>query len=86
MVDILHIDNLRDLETDLAVGVHTIALGDSDAKRLHHAYVGGAYATTFALVACSRLSPWTLIVVAGLPRALALSRDVARSVPAASTR
>ena len=78
VVDILHINNLRDLATDRAAGVTTIAiaLGDAGAKRLHHLYVATAYATTLALVAFSLLSPWTLIVFASLPAALSLSRAV----------
>jgi 1,4-dihydroxy-2-naphthoate octaprenyltransferase len=78
VVDILHINNLRDLEPDRAAGIRTLAivLGNAGAKRLHNAYVIAAYLTTFALVATSLLSPWTLIVVAALPKALALARDV----------
>ncbi len=78
VVDILHINNLRDLATDRAAGITTlaIALGEAGAKRLHHAYVTAAYATTLALVAFSLLSPWTLLVFASLPAALTLSRAV----------
>ena len=78
VVDILHINNLRDLEPDRAAGVRTLAitLGIDGAKRLHDAYVIAAYLTTFALVAASLLSPWTLIVAAAIPKALALARDV----------
>ena len=78
VVDILHINNLRDLATDRAAGITTIAiaLGEAGAKRLHHAYVAAAYAVTVALVAFSLLSPWTLVVVASIPAALKLSRAV----------
>ena len=78
VVDILHINNLRDLEPDRAAGIRTLAivLGNVGAKRLHDAYVIAAYLTTFALVAASLLSPWTLVVLAAVPKALALSRDV----------
>jgi 1,4-dihydroxy-2-naphthoate polyprenyltransferase len=78
VVDILHINNLRDLATDRAAGVTTIAiaLGESGAKRLHDGYVIGAYAVTVALVACSLLSPWTLLVFAAVPAALKLSKAV----------
>ena len=78
VVDILHINNLRDLETDRAAGVTTIAnaLGTAGAKRLHHAYAAGAYAITVALVVCGLLSPWTLIVFASVPAALKLGRAV----------
>jgi 1,4-dihydroxy-2-naphthoate octaprenyltransferase len=78
VVDILHINNLRDLETDRAAGITTlaIALGERGAKRLHDGYVIGAYAVTVALVACSLLSPWTLLVFAAVPAALKLSKAV----------
>jgi 1,4-dihydroxy-2-naphthoate octaprenyltransferase len=78
VVDILHINNLRDRTTDRAAGIATIAiaLGNAGAKRLHHLYIAGAYVVTLALVAFSVLSPWTLIVFAGVPAALKLSRAV----------
>ena len=78
VVDILHINNLRDLTTDRAAGITTIAiaLGSAGAKRLHQLYVLGAYAATLALVAFSLLSPWTLIVFASIPAALKLDRAV----------
>jgi 1,4-dihydroxy-2-naphthoate octaprenyltransferase len=78
VVDILHINNLRDLATDRAAGITTIAIafGAAGAKRLHHAYVAGAYAVTLVLVAFSLLSPWTLLVFASVPAAWKLSRAV----------
>jgi 1,4-dihydroxy-2-naphthoate octaprenyltransferase len=78
VVDILHINNLRDLATDRAAGITTIAiaLGDRGAQRLHHAYVAAAYVVTAGLVAASLLSPWTLLVFASVPAALKLGRAV----------
>jgi 1,4-dihydroxy-2-naphthoate octaprenyltransferase len=78
VVDILHINNLRDLATDRAAGISTlaIALGARGAKRLHHVYVAAAYATTVALVVVGLLPVWSLAVFAGLPAAFALSRAV----------
>jgi 1,4-dihydroxy-2-naphthoate polyprenyltransferase len=78
VVDILHINNLRDLATDRAAGISTVAiiLGEAGAKRLHHLYVISAYAVTVVLVGFALLSPWTLIVFAGVPAALKLSRAV----------
>ena len=78
VVDILHINNLRDLATDRAAGITTlaIALGEGGAKRLHDAYVAGAYAVSAILVAFSLLSPWTLIVFASVPAARKLSKSV----------
>jgi 1,4-dihydroxy-2-naphthoate octaprenyltransferase len=78
VVDILHVNNLRDLPADRAAGITTvaIALGEDGAKRLHDAYVIAAYVATIALTATHVLPVWTLIVFAGVPRALALSRAV----------
>jgi 1,4-dihydroxy-2-naphthoate octaprenyltransferase len=78
VVDILHINNLRDIPSDRAAGITTIAiaLGENGAKRLHVIYVAGAFAVTVVLVAFSLLSPWTLIVFASAPAALKLHRAV----------
>jgi 1,4-dihydroxy-2-naphthoate polyprenyltransferase len=78
VVDILHINNLRDLATDRAAGITTIAIGvgETGAKRLHDAYVVGAYLCTVALVGRSLLSPWTLLVFAAIPAALKQSKAV----------
>jgi 1,4-dihydroxy-2-naphthoate octaprenyltransferase len=78
VVDILHINNLRDLATDREAGITTIAiaLGEAGAKRLHFLYVAGAFAATVVLVAFSLLSPWTLVVFASAPAALQLNRAV----------
>lgn len=78
VVDILHINNLRDLVPDRTAGITTlaIALGNAGAKRVHHTYVIAAYLTTIALVGAHLLSPWTLLVAASIPKALALAKDV----------
>jgi 1,4-dihydroxy-2-naphthoate octaprenyltransferase len=78
VVDILHINNLRDLATDRAAGISTlaIALGDRGAKRLHHVYVAGAYATTLALIAAGLLPLGALTVLASVPAAVTLGRAV----------
>ena len=79
VVDILHVNNLRDLATDRAAGITTIAigLGNAGAKRLHQSYVIAAYAVTVALVAFSILSPWTLVIFASVPAAITLGRAIA---------
>jgi 1,4-dihydroxy-2-naphthoate polyprenyltransferase len=78
VVDILHVNNLRDRVPDRAAGITTlaIALGEGGAKRLHDLYVIGAYIATIALVAFSLLSPWTLAVFLSLPAAVKLSQAV----------
>jgi 1,4-dihydroxy-2-naphthoate polyprenyltransferase len=78
VVDILHVNNLRDRVPDRAAGITTlaIALGEGGAKRLHDLYVIGAYIATIGLVAFSLLSPWTLAVFLSLPAAVKLSQAV----------
>jgi 1,4-dihydroxy-2-naphthoate octaprenyltransferase len=78
VVDILHVNNLRDLPADRAAGISTvaIALGDGGAKNLHHAYVVAAYGATIVLVLLHLLSPWTLLVLASFPASVKLGRAV----------
>lgn len=78
VVDILHINNLRDLATDRAAGISTlaIALGGGGAKLLHHIYLAGAFAATIGLIVAGLLPLWSLTVLAAVPAALALSRAV----------
>jgi 1,4-dihydroxy-2-naphthoate octaprenyltransferase len=78
VVDILHINNLRDLPADRAAGITTlaIALGESRAKRLHDVYVVAAFGLTIGLVIAGLLPVWTLLVLLSVPAALKLSRAV----------
>ena len=78
VVDILHVNNLRDLPADRAAGITTvaIALGDGGAKRLHHGYVVAAYATTIGLVLAGFLPIWVLLVLLSFPASVALGRAV----------
>ena len=78
VVDILHINNLRDLPADRAAGITTlaIALGESRAKLLHDVYVVAAFGITIALVIVGMLPVWTLLVLASFPAAVKLGRAV----------
>ena len=78
VVDILHINNLRDRPADKAAGITTLAiiLGDAGSKRLHHAYVLAAYLSVALLVTFAHLTLFTLLVAVSIPRALKLSADV----------
>jgi 1,4-dihydroxy-2-naphthoate octaprenyltransferase len=78
VVDILHINNLRDLPADRAAGITTvaIALGESRAKLLHRIYVVAAFALTIALAALGLLPLWTLLVLLAVPAAVKLGRAV----------
>jgi 1,4-dihydroxy-2-naphthoate octaprenyltransferase len=78
VVDILHVNNLRDLPADRAAGITTVAilLGDSGAKQLHHIYVIAAYGVTILLVLFGALPAWTLLCLLSFPAAVALGRAV----------
>jgi len=78
VVDILHINNLRDLPADRAAGITTLAitLGDARAKRLHHLYVAGAFGLTALLASTGLLPIWTLLVGLSIPAARSLGRAV----------
>ncbi len=78
VVDILHINTLRDLPADRAAGITTvaIALGESRAKLLHRIYVVAAFALTIALAALGLLPLWTLLVLLAVPAAVKLGRAV----------
>jgi 1,4-dihydroxy-2-naphthoate octaprenyltransferase len=78
VVDILHINNLRDLPADRAAGITTVAilLGERGAKTLHDVYVVAAYGSTILLVAVGLLPVWTLLVLLSFPAAVKLGRAV----------
>jgi 1,4-dihydroxy-2-naphthoate octaprenyltransferase len=78
VVDILHVNNLRDPPADRAAGITTVAivLGESRAKLLHDAYVVAAFALTVALVIFGLLPVWTLLVLLSFPGAIKLGRAV----------
>ncbi len=78
VVDILHINNLRDLPADKRAGIRTVAimLGERGAKTLHDVYVLAAYSSTILLVIAGLLPVWTLLVLLSFPAAVKLGRAV----------
>ncbi len=73
---ILHANNLRDIDSDRAVGKRTLAvlLGLRAARVEYALLVGGAYAATGVLIAAGVL-PWPcLLVLLTLPEAVRLIR------------
>lgn len=71
---ILVVNNLRDIETDARTGKRTLAvrLGRSGARAEWAALVLGAYLVPLALWLGLGESPWVLLPLATLPRALRL--------------
>jgi 1,4-dihydroxy-2-naphthoate octaprenyltransferase len=81
VASILHANNIRDIEDDLAHGKHTLAtmLGRPGADLEHVALVGGAYLTALVLIATGEAPLPALIVFLSLPAALSMLRTLARS-------
>lgn len=71
---ILVVNNLRDVDTDTAAGKRTLAvrMGRGGARAEWAVLVFGAYLVPFALWLGLGLSPWILIPIASLPRAVRL--------------
>ena len=82
---IMHTNDLRDHDTDVAFGKRTLAtlLGPRGARGLLVAMLGAAYAGTIAAVALGAL-PWPVLLVgATAPHAVALGRAATRAASAA---
>lgn len=71
---ILVVNNLRDVDTDRVAGKRTLAvrLGRAGARAEWAALAAIAYLTPFGLWLGLGLSPWVLIPIASLPRAVRL--------------
>ncbi|MGY8737504.1 MAG: 1,4-dihydroxy-2-naphthoate polyprenyltransferase, partial [bacterium] len=69
---ILVVNNLRDIDTDTVAGKRTLAVrfGRSGARFEWLVLVGGAYLVPVALWLVLGMSPWVLIPMASLPRAV----------------
>ncbi len=75
---ILVVNNVRDVETDRAVGKRTLAvlLGRNAARAEYVLLLVAAYALPFALWLAFAFSAWTLLPLASIPLALRLARTV----------
>jgi 1,4-dihydroxy-2-naphthoate octaprenyltransferase len=83
---ILHANNLRDLESDAAIGKRTLAtiLGRARANVEYYILVGGTY-VSLLLTVLLNISPWyTLVTAITLPTAVALMRRVSANVEPAA--
>ncbi|MBC8161995.1 MAG: 1,4-dihydroxy-2-naphthoate octaprenyltransferase [Roseiflexaceae bacterium] len=77
---ILHANNLRDLESDRAIGKRTLAtlFGRAGANLEYYTLIGGAFVALLVCVAAG-VAPWlTLFSAVTLPTAVRLMRTVAR--------
>lgn len=79
-VDILVVNNLRDIETDRAAGKKTLAvrLGAGGARLEYLVCLVGAYAISIVIWLVGLTSPWVLLAWLSLPLALPLVRLIYR--------
>jgi 1,4-dihydroxy-2-naphthoate polyprenyltransferase len=83
---ILHANNLRDMESDKAIGKRTLAtiLGRARANIEYYVLVGGSYLVLVIMVVLRVAPPYTLAALVTFPAAWALMRRVsANTDPAA---
>ncbi|HUJ68988.1 MAG TPA: prenyltransferase [Syntrophorhabdales bacterium] len=80
---VLLANNIRDIAYDSRQRIKTvgIVLGHLRAVYLYAALIMAAYAYVVAEVLARVLSPWALLVLLSLPKAIGLVREVARKVP-----
>ena len=83
VVAILHANNLRDIASDRAAGVWTLAnlMGLTGAKVEYFLLIGAAYASVIAMVAAGMIGPWCLLVLLSLPPAVRNLRTIAKAAP-----
>lgn len=80
---VLLANNLRDIEYDGSVGIHTLGtlLGQRNTLYLYQGLIILAYLAVIALIALKILSPWGLLVFFSAPLALKLIRTLHQQIP-----
>jgi 1,4-dihydroxy-2-naphthoate polyprenyltransferase len=80
---ILLANNIRDIQFDSRVGIHTLAtlLRKSGAVRLFESLVAVIYGTTVLLVLSGLLRFWSLLTLLSLPLAIKLIRMLQKETP-----
>ena len=79
MIDsILHANNHRDLYSDKAHGVKTMAtiLGDKASEKLEYVLIVGAYVFIIVMVAMRLLTPFALLTLLTFPKAMVVLKKV----------
>lgn len=77
--NILGVNNIRDINTDVAAGKRTLAvrIGKGAAIALYRVLTAAAYAVPIVFATVYNYSPWVLLPVLTLPLAIKLSRNIA---------
>ena len=80
---ILFANNIRDIQNDGRVGIHTIAtlLGKSLAVRVYELLVAGVYGVTALLIILGQLSAWAFLTLLSLPLAFKLIKRLRTDIP-----
>lgn len=83
---VLMANNIRDIAYDSRQPIKTISmiLGRDKAIRLYAAFIFAAYVFVCGMVALKVVSPWALLVLLSLPKALGLVKTFMRQVPDAA--
>jgi len=83
---VLLANNIRDIAYDSRQGIKTIGilLGDRQSIFLYAGLILTAYLYTIAMVVIGILSPWGLLVLLSLPRAIKLLKSFMTKIPEAA--
>jgi 1,4-dihydroxy-2-naphthoate octaprenyltransferase len=83
---VLFANNMRDIEYDARRGIKTlgILLGRARSLYIYLGLIAAAYLALFAMVAARLVTPWALLVLLSLPKAVSLFRAFSREIPDAA--
>jgi len=83
---VLLANNIRDIEYDSRQGIKTIGilLGNKKSFFLYGILILVSYLYLVIMVGMGLLSPWALIVLASLPKAVSLLKDFSKHIPQAA--
>ncbi len=83
---VLFANNMRDVEYDARRGVRTLSilLGQRRSLFIYLAMIAAAYLAVVGMVAGRVVTPWALLALLSLPKAVSLFRTFAREIPDAA--
>jgi 1,4-dihydroxy-2-naphthoate octaprenyltransferase len=83
---VLLANNIRDIAYDARQGIKTIGilLGDKRSLQLYGGLLVAVYLYVVAMVVAGMLSPWGLLVLLSLPKAVRLLKSFVEKIPEAA--
>ncbi len=83
---VLFANNMRDVDYDARRGIRTLSilLGPRRSLALYLGLMAAAYLSLAAMVAAGVVTPWALLALLSLPKAVSLWRTFARAIPDAA--